>query len=345
MFRFEKPNRPVNRVFLHCSASDNPDHDSVDVIDRWHRERGWSGCGYHFFIRKSGLIEIGRSLEKTPAAQAGNNRGTIAICLHGLKLEGFTIAQFEALQRLCYQIDHAFEEGVTFHGHNEVAAKACPVFDYRAVLSLYGAGYIGKYDDAEITLGDHVDLYGIEEPEAGTVSDAVLRFGDSGPLVRSLQGLLKGLGYQVGVIDGEFGPLLRSAVVAFQFDNHLVGDGIAGRATFEAMEDAQERKLNPSRQTKTVMGLAAGGSRIAEASVASGSLGTVLSLGGGVAVLEEATGAVTELTNQAKTFQGMLENLGSLLGPAIFVIGVLVVLQAIKAARARRDDHRSGKTL
>lgn len=99
---YTRPERYIERVFLHCSASDNPEHDDVEVMRRWHTDpkpsgRGWSDVGYHFFIRKSGLLETGRNLERIPAAQRGNNSGTIAICLHGLKDELFTSKQFEML--------------------------------------------------------------------------------------------------------------------------------------------------------------------------------------------------------------------------------------------------------
>ena len=56
-YPFEKPNRVVHSVFLHCSASDNSKHDSVDIMDSWHKKRGWSGVGYHYFIKKDGVIQ------------------------------------------------------------------------------------------------------------------------------------------------------------------------------------------------------------------------------------------------------------------------------------------------
>ena len=81
---FTRPEREVDRVFLHCSASDSPEHDGVDVIRRWHiDDNGWDDVGYHYFIRRDGTLESGRPLEKTPAAQAGSNAATIAVCLHG----------------------------------------------------------------------------------------------------------------------------------------------------------------------------------------------------------------------------------------------------------------------
>lgn len=138
---FIKPNRLVNRVFLHCSASDNPQHDNVKTITEWHIQRGFKGIGYHYFISKDGIINKGRNIEVTPAAQEGHNKGTIAICLHGLKKEAFTKEQFKSLRVLCEQINQAYNGKITFHGHKEVSKKDCPVFDYRKVLNLNDKGF------------------------------------------------------------------------------------------------------------------------------------------------------------------------------------------------------------
>ena len=146
---FAKPQRPVDRVFLHCSASDNPDHDDIATIRAWHVDgNGWSDVGYHYFIRGDGTLEEGRPLERIPAAQAGHNAGALAICLHGLAAEGFTAAQYRTLIGLARDIDEACE-GVTFHGHCEVAAKSCPVFPYAAVLGLDADGRMVRPPTAE----------------------------------------------------------------------------------------------------------------------------------------------------------------------------------------------------
>jgi N-acetylmuramoyl-L-alanine amidase len=140
MLKFPKPNRVVYNTFIHCSASDNPAHDDVEVIRQWHLERGWSDIGYHFFIRKNGTIEAGRDLERTPAAQKGYNTGSIAICIHGLELNLFTDLQLEALRCLCNEINRAYSD-MTFHGHNEVNSnKTCPVIDVKEVLTLANNG-------------------------------------------------------------------------------------------------------------------------------------------------------------------------------------------------------------
>jgi len=140
--KFQKPNREVYTTFIHCSASDNPAHDDVSVIDQWHKERGWSGIGYHYFIKKDGTIQEGRDLEKIPAAQRGHNTGSIAICIHGLEIDKFTEVQLLALENLCHQINRAYIE-MTFHGHCEVNPhKTCPVINTKEVLGLDSEGYM-----------------------------------------------------------------------------------------------------------------------------------------------------------------------------------------------------------
>lgn len=76
----------------------------------------------------------GRGLEKTPAAQKGCNTGTVAICVHGL--ESFSQAALDACRYLCAEINEDYDGRITFHGHCEVSPKACPVFDYKGLLSL-----------------------------------------------------------------------------------------------------------------------------------------------------------------------------------------------------------------
>lgn len=134
---FTRPKRRVDRVFLHCSASDDTvllGEHMVDEIRRWHKARGFSDVGYHFLIDKMGEVMAGRSLEKTPAAQKGHNTGTIAIMVHGL--EKFPPNMLEQCRLLCAEINEACEGRISFHGHKEVSSKECPVFDYRNLLQL-----------------------------------------------------------------------------------------------------------------------------------------------------------------------------------------------------------------
>ncbi|WP_408956247.1 N-acetylmuramoyl-L-alanine amidase [Natroniella sp. ANB-PHB2] len=67
-------------IVVHHSAS--PDV-SANEIDRWHREKGWKGVGYHFVIRANGDIEPARNFESAGAHARGRNQNYIGICLAG----------------------------------------------------------------------------------------------------------------------------------------------------------------------------------------------------------------------------------------------------------------------
>ena len=195
---FSKPSRKIHRVFIHCSASDHTHHDNIKTIKSWHLARGFSDVGYHFFIQKDGTLEYGRDIEKTPAAQKGHNRYTLAICMHGLKEESFTQAQFDTLNKLAIQIEHNYEN-ISFHGHCEVSKKACPVFNYKKVLDLDRYGSLSK--DTNV-------LQEIKSKKAEDLPE--LKLGSRGEAVELLQQLL------FIKIDGIVGPQTSRSVKAFK---------------------------------------------------------------------------------------------------------------------------------
>ena len=60
------PNK-IDAIVIHCSAS----RAGVDLraadIDKMHKERGFSGIGYHFVVDLDGRVEIGRPLPQDGA--------------------------------------------------------------------------------------------------------------------------------------------------------------------------------------------------------------------------------------------------------------------------------------
>ena len=222
---FSKPTRTVKSVFLHCSASDNPSHDSVATIEAWHIKRGFSGIGYHYFISKNGDIHNGRDIEKIPAAQKNHNTGSIAICLHGLKKEKFTNEQLTSVKKLCNAIDSSYgAKVIQFRGHCEVSNKSCPVFDYKATLQLDSDKHINKTISTSPTLiGDFVK----------TASN-IFELFSTGSKIKEIQKALSNSGYPTQ-IDGVFGQSTKASVEAFQRANKLHVDGIVGPNTLNAM--------------------------------------------------------------------------------------------------------------
>ncbi len=62
-----------------------------------------------------------------------------------------------------------------------------------------------------------------------------LKMGSKGKDVKSLQERLKKLGFNPGVIDGDFGPGAQAALLAFQKSKGLLADGVAGPGTLNAL--------------------------------------------------------------------------------------------------------------
>ena len=130
--------RKITEIIIHCAATPEGRDYTVADIDRWHRQRGFAGIGYHFVIYRDGSIHKGRPLDKTGAHCTGHNANSIGICyIGGCASDGKTAkdtrtgAQREALRRLVGELLESYP-AATVHGHREYANKACPSFDVQA---------------------------------------------------------------------------------------------------------------------------------------------------------------------------------------------------------------------
>jgi len=146
-------------IIVHCSDSE---WGSVEVIDKWHKSRGWLECGYHFVIANGrptaesvpgekglgdGLVQMGRLVSFDGNIQEGAhckkyNRSAVGICLIGKKT--FTDMQIFSLYKLILRLQelnnflyHRLAEPKVW-GHYEIdSRKTCPNIDmdrFRAVL-------------------------------------------------------------------------------------------------------------------------------------------------------------------------------------------------------------------
>ena len=139
--------RSINKIIVHCSATqEGRDLDAAE-INRWHLKRGWNGIGYHYVVLLDGTIEYGRSIYKQGAHVKGENEGSIGICYIGgveskrgsngkwIAKDTRTPEQKESLLLLLKTLKK-MHSSATIHGHNEFAAKSCPCFDANKELSL-----------------------------------------------------------------------------------------------------------------------------------------------------------------------------------------------------------------
>lgn len=84
---------------------------------------------------------------------------------------------------------------------------------------------------------------------SGSSNPNLLKEGMSGDNVSGLQSKLKSLGYYSKNVDGNFGLGTLSAVIAFQKDNGITSDGIAGPATLAALDGLLAVKAVPAAES------------------------------------------------------------------------------------------------
>jgi peptidoglycan hydrolase-like protein with peptidoglycan-binding domain len=65
--------------------------------------------------------------------------------------------------------------------------------------------------------------------------------GEKGDHVLKLQEALVALGYDVGKLDGQYGPSTRKAIIAFQKKYKLGADGIVGKKTVKRLNAELEK--------------------------------------------------------------------------------------------------------
>ena len=133
--------KDVKKIIVHCSATREGDNSiNAEVIDRWHKKRGWKGIGYHFVVLIDGSIETGRMINKCGAHTKGMNCKSIGVCyIGGVESERNdkgkysakdtrTPEQIATMLELLRLLKKIYPEA-KIHGHRDFAAKACPSFD------------------------------------------------------------------------------------------------------------------------------------------------------------------------------------------------------------------------
>lgn len=139
--------RPINKIILHCTATPEGRHTTVNDIRLWHKAQGWSDIGYHYVVYLDGSVHLGRPIEVSGAHTKGLNKNSIGVVyVGGIDAINFkakdtrTPEQKEALECLLNELMGTYN-GATLHGHNEFAAKACPSFDvqkeYKHIIDCY----------------------------------------------------------------------------------------------------------------------------------------------------------------------------------------------------------------
>ena len=129
--------REINEIICHCSATGTHQDFDVSDIDRWHRERGFSQIGYHFFIKLNGELQGGRDVAIQGAHCRGRNRDTIGVCFEGGFIDKAlktpwkkpTDNQLVTWKRLQTYLKEYLSSVTKVSGHYQYSKKTCPNFN------------------------------------------------------------------------------------------------------------------------------------------------------------------------------------------------------------------------
>lgn len=158
----------IDAIVIHASATREGQDVRMSDIDKWHKERGFACCGYHYVIDLDGKVEVGRPLSMDGAhcntkgvSGKSYNKHSVGICyVGGLDKDGNakdtrTEAQKKAMREL---IDSLMDKYpiIEVIGHRDASPdqngdgqitknewiKLCPCFEVRAEFPM--AICIGK---------------------------------------------------------------------------------------------------------------------------------------------------------------------------------------------------------
>jgi N-acetylmuramoyl-L-alanine amidase len=138
--------RKINKIVVHCTATPEGRPVSVEEIDSWHKQRGWSQIGYHYVVQLDGTINQGRPLNISGAHVKGHNKCSIGITYVGgcdadmNPKDTRTDAQIDSLEYLIGFLCASYP-GSEVYGHRDFSTKACPSYDakeeYKSIQDKY----------------------------------------------------------------------------------------------------------------------------------------------------------------------------------------------------------------
>ena len=230
-------NKPKKIVLHHAEAL----ICTVQQIHSWHLGKGWTGIGYHFFVRKDGTIYRGRPENAIGAHVSGANTNTLGICAEGSYMtEIMPTAQLNAIKWLIQYLDNKYGQ-LPIYGHREVGSSNCPGTNYPLAELKARKGIVQTETKVEnVVVTTH--------PITETKSNVQKAKEYVGSRCKELQEKLILLGYNCGGYgaDSQFGQGTYNSLVQFQKDNGLDPDGLAGIRTFAKLDELIAKKSSNS---------------------------------------------------------------------------------------------------
>ena len=129
--------RKLTKYIVVHSTSTKPNEDiKLSDVDEWHRKKGKLKVGYHFFIRRDGIIESGRSPNEIGSHVRDHDLESIAVCLsggkntRGIHAPDYGKQQIESLFVLLMTLKFMYSDAEVV-GHRDLEETPCTSFDVR----------------------------------------------------------------------------------------------------------------------------------------------------------------------------------------------------------------------
>lgn len=109
-------------IILHHRAGNG----DVQSIHNTHLKNGWSGIGYHFYVRKDGSVYRGRPVNVVGAHTTNYNSISIGVCFEGnFESETMPEVQIKAGQELVVYLKNLYPSAEVKR-HKDFNSTACP---------------------------------------------------------------------------------------------------------------------------------------------------------------------------------------------------------------------------
>lgn len=144
--------REITEVVVHWTGTFLNQDIGSEEVHEWHTQRGFSGCGYHYIIRKDGRLQRGRPINKVGAhaLDNGHNNRSIGIsfvagynCMSGTPNRGNYVnsgsineKQFAAFDQFMKNFYKVYPGGQAFgHVDTDDKGKQDPGFDVETYVN------------------------------------------------------------------------------------------------------------------------------------------------------------------------------------------------------------------
>lgn len=254
----------TKRIFLHNSGVTVL--QSVENIHNYHKNIGYSGIGYHYYIRKDGKNYKGRPDDMVGAHAQGDkaNYDSVGICFEGdFNKETMGETQKQAGIELVDYLKKKYNI-TKVQKHSEVNNTSCPGknFPFDAIVNgVVTAKPTGKIAEVQTYLKNKYgfsivvdNLYGNQtktflvkalQKEIKVVVDGIfgnqtkskcpsIRKTTTGNIQWLIQAMLICKGYTL-TLDGIYGAETENVIKQFQKKMGIVVDGITGPQTLEKL--------------------------------------------------------------------------------------------------------------